>query len=872
MQAQPKTIREILHTGDQYIIPLFQRFYSWDKTNWERLRLDVWALMEDGAKPVHFLGPLVCTLPPRLPGNASAFQLIDGQQRVTTLTILLAAVRDVARSRGLADLAEEVTEYYLLFKRKQGNDRYKVLPRLGDREVLTAMVEGHDMSRFEDSRVFEAWKYFHRHVQHLSRKDTEKQLVKLLDVITTRLNLVAVLIDGENPYEIFESLNSTGLPLRESDLIRNFVFMAIELDRQQEFNEKHWKSFEEMFDATDEHAAVEMTPFYRDYLMRNGQYTKEDATFVDFKLAQDRAKKTPDVLVAELKHFARLDLMLRRPAKVKDASLRRLLRQIDGMDMSTAYPLLLNLLDRHDRGTLSKDELCGCLHDLISFVLRRSICGETTRNYSRWFVEAITMIRNSPRADLQAYWLGRRWPDDAAVQERLVSFELYRSDSRKTRVILEALEESFGHHERADLHKATIEHVMPQTISNNKNGKAWKEMLGADWEAIHESLLHTLGNLTLTGYNTELSNAPYEAKRAEFAKSHFDLNRYFTAVQKWSADAVRQRSVELAKQVVSIWPRPASAGAYLASAEAMPEPEGLSNSAKQRLEYWRQLDSRLEERGMPPELISPAAASSVSTGLGESGEAQFTLSFNQQRSQIHVTLELSGKVGARIARGLEAAKDAIHQELGYQLTWGLGNNGGEIYTTDEGIPIRDLNDWPVQHDWFGDRLDDFLRVLKPRVLALEAEALKDPELRKVLENRDRFAEFWRVFAQALSGSKLSQKHEAASGRSYFRFHHLDTGIRLGLQVGSSPAAVTVYLGVAESASRKQRNTFKDLSANHRAALDAEVGERLDWNDRYCWASLPADIANKADWPHLHQWLKKTAEKIVDVFKPRLGIE
>lgn len=141
--------------------------------------MDIWALMEDGSKPVHFLGPLVCTLPPRPPGNSSAFQLIDGQQRITTLTILLSAIRDVARSRGLSDFAEEVTEDYLLFKRKQGSDRYKVLPRLGDREVLTAMIEGLDMSAFSDSGVYEAWKYFHRHVQHLSRNDTHAQLRKL---------------------------------------------------------------------------------------------------------------------------------------------------------------------------------------------------------------------------------------------------------------------------------------------------------------------------------------------------------------------------------------------------------------------------------------------------------------------------------------------------------------------------------------------------------------------------------------------------------------------------------------------------------------------------------------------------------------------
>ncbi|HRZ55837.1 MAG TPA: DUF262 domain-containing protein, partial [Candidatus Paceibacterota bacterium] len=520
MQAQPKTIRDILHTGDQYIIPLFQRFYSWEKSHWERLRMDIWALMEDGAKPIHFLGPLVCTLPPRLPGNISAFQLIDGQQRVTTLTILLAAIRDVARSRNLNDFADEVTEDYLLFKRKQGSDRYKVLPRLGDREVLTALVEGNDMSGFADSRVFEAWKYFHRHVQHLSRKDTHEQLARLLDVITTRLNLVAVLIDAENPYEIFESLNSTGLPLKESDLIRNFVFMAIPLAKQQEFNEQHWKTFEEMFDATEMDEAVEMTPFYRDYLMRKGRYSKEDATFVDFKAAHEQAIQNPDALVVELKRYARLDLMLRRPRSVRDDALRAILRQVEGMEITTAYPLILNLLDRFDRGQLTKEDLCGCLHDLVSFVLRRSICGETTRTYGKWFVEAITLIRNNPRVDLQAYWLGRRWPDDAAVRGRLPSFELYRRESTKTRVILEALEESFGHRERVDLSTLTIEHVVPQTISNNKHGKAWKEMLGDEWEMIHDTLLHTLGNLTLTGYNTELSNSAFDIKRVELGKSH----------------------------------------------------------------------------------------------------------------------------------------------------------------------------------------------------------------------------------------------------------------------------------------------------------------------------------------------------------------
>ena len=873
MQAQPKTIREILHTGDQYIIPLFQRFYSWEKSHWERLRMDIWALLDDGAKPVHFLGPLVCTLPPRLPGNNSAFQLIDGQQRVTTLTILLAAIRDVARSRGLDDFADEVTEDYLLFKRKQGSDRYKVLPRLGDREVLTAMIEGHDMEGFAGSSVFEAWKYFHRHVQHLSRKDTQAQLAKLLEVIATRLNLVAVLIDGENPYEIFESLNSTGLPLMESDLIRNFVFMAIPLAKQSEFNERHWKGFEDMFDATDTEDAVEMTPFYRDYLMRHGRYSKEDATFVDFKTTHEDSVQQPETLVVELKRHARLDLMLRRPGSVKDEALRRALRQVDGMDITTAFPLLLNLLDRHDLGELGKDEVCGCIEDLVSFVLRRSICGESTRTYGKWFVEAITMIRNSPRADLQAYWLARRWPDDAAVRERLPSFEIYRRESTKTRVILEGLEQSFGHRERVDLSTLTIEHVMPQTIANNKNGKAWKEMLGEEWERTHGLLLHTLGNLTLTGYNTELSNSPFATKKVELENSHLDLNAYFAGLPKWDADAIRERATVLADRVVTLWPRPASETAYSASAEAMPEPEGLSNAAKARLEYWRHLDTRLEERGFAPELIVPVPDSSLSLPLGSSGDAEVVLSMNQQRGQIHVTLMLSGKIGERIGQGLEKDKAAIQQELSYHLNWELGKNGAEIYSTDEGIPLRDQNDWPVQHDWFGDRLEDFQRVLAPRVIALEQQALQDPEIRQSFEQRKLFTEYWAACADAMSSSSVAFREiELGKGRDYCRFNYMETGVIFGAHYKPKHACISVYLGVTAKAPRKQRTMFKELVGNHVGDVETEMGTKLHWGSPYCWCDLPADITERSDWPRQHQWVRDMAEKFTAVFKPRLGIE
>lgn len=873
MHAAPKTIREILHTGDQYVIPLFQRYYSWGKEHWERLRQDVWALIEDGAKPVHFLGPLVCHLPSKMPGSTASFQLIDGQQRLTTLTILLSAIRDVARSRGLSDLAEEITEDFLLFKRKQGSERYKIVPRLGDREVLTAMVEGQDLAEFAENRVFQAWKYFQRHVQHLSRKHTERRLRHLLEAIANRLNLVVVVIDGENPYEIFDSLNSTGLPLEESDLIRNFVFMDMPPARQQAFDDQHWKPFEQLFAATESEDAVDMTAFYRDYLMREGMYSKEDATFVDFKATHAEEIKQPEALVARLRRYARLDLMLRRPASVADRTLRSLLRQVEGMDISTAFPLLLNLLDRHESGSLSGEDLQGCLADLVSFVLRRSICGESTRAYGKWFVEAIVMIRDNPRTDLQAYWLGRRWPDDAAVRQRLPSFELYRRESTKTRAILERLEESLGHRERVDLSTLTIEHVMPQTITNNKNGKAWKEMLGADWETIQGELLHTIGNLTLSGYNVELSNSPFEAKRVELARSHIDLNDHFAGLQKWDASAIRARGADLTEKVLALWPRPQTGAAYLASAEAMPEPSGLSTAAKARLEYWRHLDARLEERGLPPDLIKPTSDSSLSIGIGTTGSAEFTLSFNQSRREIYVTLGLAGKAGERIGRELEAAKDAIHAELQYSLTWNLEGGSIDVYVTDGGIQTRDQNDWPIQHDWFGDRLEDFQRVLQPRVMALEKEALLDPEIKREIDQRQMRRDYWTACSRGMSGPQFQvRERDCVGGRMYCRLAVLDDGIRLGSQISASNQHLIVYLAVRKTAGAHQRRVFRQMVTDQLDELGRLVGQPLEKSETYLWVTLAADVTSRDDWPRQHLWIKESAGKFLEIFKPRLEID
>jgi hypothetical protein len=236
--------------------------------------------------------------------------------------------------------------------------------------------------------------------------------------------------------------------------------------------------------------------------------------------------------------------------------IRQRLADIARMDIGTANALVLNLLERHGRGELAEDELNACLGDLVSFVLRRTVCGETTRAYGRWFVEAIGELGDAPAANLKRYWLQRGWPDDEAFARALCEFQFYKREPQKTRMVLEALERSRAHKEQVALDTLSIEHVMPQSISDDAAGRAWRTVLGENWEEIQERWLHVLGNLTLTGYNPELGKMAFAEKQTVYRESHVDLNRCFNELKVWNADAMEKRTIVLADALCRHWPRP----------------------------------------------------------------------------------------------------------------------------------------------------------------------------------------------------------------------------------------------------------------------------------------------------------------------------
>jgi uncharacterized protein with ParB-like and HNH nuclease domain len=529
------------------------------KKHWNDLWNDILGLWEEeGLSKEHFIGSIVCMSAEHVPYKVPQYVIIDGQQRLTTIAILLSVLRDIAKEKNITELTSEIQEKYLIDKFRKGLERHKIISRSKDRQFLSGLID--ETVPAGESSIVEAYSYFKDRIVKLLENQDEPRpvLEKLREIITKQLPLVMITLtsDEENPFAIFETLNERGLPLEESDLIRNFVFMQLPLEEQDRFDEELWMPFESMFDSK----AGFMTAFYRDHLMSYGKYVKISEIYAHFKKHVKDKQQTPQELATELKRYAGFYLTFHRPEISPDKRITETLKRINMLDISTAYPLLLYLFDRFDVGAISLDDFLASLHALESFALRRSICGESTRPYSRWFPMAVRDIKTNVErgqdtilSSLLNFLHNKGWPDDEKFKEALLTFPLYWRERQKCRLILEELEKSYKHKEPVNLtiSNIQIEHIMPQTLSEE-----WKTMLGEEWQRIHETYLHTIGNLTLSGYNLELYNRPYPDKKTRLAQSNLELNRYFANVDVWNESAIVARGRKLVEEVTKIWACP----------------------------------------------------------------------------------------------------------------------------------------------------------------------------------------------------------------------------------------------------------------------------------------------------------------------------
>ncbi len=553
MNADTATLSELLAKPYQYVIPIFQRYYSWEKSDWEQLWSDLIDLRlsedEEDVQP-HFMGSLVLDSPKQTSLTKPAFHVIDGQQRLTTFSLLMCALRNVAEKRGFEKLRKAIENTALIDPEEEGRYRFRVYPRQRDRANYFAAVEGD--GKDVDGTVGEALRFFSERVENMENADTEEKLKKFFNLLKLRLQFVHIILgEKDNSYQIFSSLNSTGRPLSEADLVRNFVFMHVTLDDQERFDDELWKPIERRFENENGNLNVgALSGFFRDFLMRTGRYVRPAATFHEFERRYSGVKFDPEDLAIELGWFADHYDVIRGVEKHDSPHVEAALFKLRRLQNTTTYPLLLNLLHRQEEGQLSEDDLVRCIEMVSGFILRRYVCGLSSRAYSRWFVSANKELGDQPLEGLRRFFTeGRDFPGDEQFRQLFTRFNLYQSDYG--RYALEMLERDHNHKEPADLSKAQIEHIMPQTLTDE-----WKADLGPDHERVYSEWIHTLGNLTLSAYNPELYNHRFSVKRDEYDRSNITITRRLTDYSSWGEAEIQSRGAGLAERAASIWRGP----------------------------------------------------------------------------------------------------------------------------------------------------------------------------------------------------------------------------------------------------------------------------------------------------------------------------
>ena len=562
MDARKGNIYEILNGNKQFLIPVYQRFYSWDIDQCKRLWNDIVEMQRKG-KEGHFVGSIVNIAEQAMPTGVQKYMIIDGQQRMTTLTLLLLALRDYAikNPNDTTINARRIDNMLLKNEYESGDERYKLLLTETDRDILISLVEEKPIVEDTRSRLIENYNFFAGKLA-----DKEIQPAEVYESIG-KLQIVNITLDRavDDAQAIFESLNSTGKELSESDLIRNYVLMGLEPSEQTYVYEHLWRPVEQLFIYKTQ--GTVMDAFFRHYLtMKLSRIPKQGRVYEEFKLYHLNCEfGTIRELCQDLLEYAKYytNIVFKRNT---DTDLKKLYEDIIDLRMEVSYPFLLKI--HHDcvEGLITSDELKKILKLCISYVLRRAICEIPTNSMNKTFATLKNYIRpddylNSVKAFFVMQDTYKEFPDNDKFEGAFESRDIYNMRARN--YILSRLE-NFENKAPIIIENYTIEHIMPQ----NKNlSSEWQADLGAEWQEVQKKYLHTIGNLTLTAYNSEISDRPFLEKMdmpGGFKESALRLNKYVVLQNKWNEKNIQERANELAKKAESIWPYPTLTVAELA--------------------------------------------------------------------------------------------------------------------------------------------------------------------------------------------------------------------------------------------------------------------------------------------------------------------
>lgn len=565
MKATEANLLKFLRKSPQFVIPIYQRNYSWTADQCRQLWSDLMRAGRDEKVNAHFIGSIVY-VERGLSSVTSqeALLVIDGQQRLTTSTLLIAALAKHFEVKGLGELLEafsnkKLRNYYLLNPDEEGDRHFKLILSETDKDTLLAILQNTPMPPEASSRINENYALFQELIA------THQGELEAICQGLAKLVIVDVSLDRaqDNPQLIFESMNSTGLELSQADLIRNYILMGLEPKLQTELYKTYWRPMERAFGQAA--YVVHFDAFMRHYLTaKTGEIPNVREVYVAFKSFARGLKGDTRDLVTDIHAYASYYCAMALGTET-DPALKQAFHDLRELKVDVAYPFLLDVYHDYKQGRLSSEEVLQVVRLVESYVFRRAICAIPTNSLNKTFAGLSRSLKKDRYLEsVQATFLllpsYRRFPSDEEFQRDIKLRDLYNFRSRS--YWLRRLE-NHGRKERVVVEGYTIEHILPQ---NEALSQEWQLEIGPDWQRVQQDWLHTLGNLTLTGYNSEYSDRPFAYKRDQvsdkdgnpvgFAHSPLKLNLGLGKVNKWDEAAIKARADRLAGDAAKVWGAP----------------------------------------------------------------------------------------------------------------------------------------------------------------------------------------------------------------------------------------------------------------------------------------------------------------------------
>lgn len=557
MKGEAKQFLKFIDGSDKrFIIPVYQRNYSWQNKHCAQLLNDLKGLIKKPDVP-HFFGSIVSSH--MQGGKREDFLIIDGQQRLTTISILLIAIVDLLKHKKVIPkddrLIEKITKKHLVDEYQEDQRKIRLKPIKDDCKAFDALF-GDESDFVDGSNVTSNFRYFRDRILN-----ENIDIDDLYDAIS-RLQTIDIFLEkDDDPQLIFESLNSTGLELEEGDKIRNFILMGLSSELQEKYYEAFWNKIEK-------NTHFKVSDFFKDYLTLklNRTVVIKDIYFT-FK---DYVKKNNDdieALLQDLLEYSKFYAIILNPTQYQN-SFTAVLVRLSQLEFTVIFPVVLAILKRWNEKNLTDQEVTELLRVTEIFLFRRLIVGLATNALSKIFAtldKDVTKKAQSSQlasyAEIYKYVLlnkeeSSRFPNDEEFEQALFSRNIYAMSSKNKAYLFSFLEneeskEQINVIERIKDGTYTIEHIMPQTLS-----PVWQKELGEKSQQIHEQWLHTLPNLTLTGYNSKYSNRPFKDKldvENGFKDSNLRLNQYVRECLKWTEDELVERQSRLSKKSLKLW-------------------------------------------------------------------------------------------------------------------------------------------------------------------------------------------------------------------------------------------------------------------------------------------------------------------------------